>query len=50
MAAQRYQELLNTLETLEDEVLAARAAATMQRVMTGEEPTVGLAEVFGEPQ
>lgn len=48
--ASRYQELLDALVALEDEVLTERARAHMKRLDAGEEETLSFEEVFGEPQ
>jgi hypothetical protein len=47
---ERYQALLDTLEALEEELLAEPAQARLARVETGEEATGSFEEVFGEPQ
>jgi chorismate-pyruvate lyase len=48
--AERYQALLDTLEVLEEELLAERTQARLARIEAGGEPMLSFEEVFGEPQ
>lgn len=50
LSAERYQELIQTLELLEEELLTERAKARMERIETGSETTLTFEEVFGEAQ
>lgn len=50
LSAERYQELIQTLELLEEELLTERAKARMKRIEAGNETTLTFEEVFGEAQ
>lgn len=50
ISVKRYDAFLDTLEALEEELLAERAQTTLARIPAGKEPTRSFTETFSEPQ